>query len=717
MSSDHTPTPDDLPTGERLQKVMAAAGVASRRVSEDLIAAGRVTVNGKVVTEAGRRIDPDTDKVVVDGTAVQLDTTRRYVMLNKPVGVVSTLSDENGRPDLTQFTSDYEERLFNVGRLDVETSGLLLLTNDGELAHVLAHPSFGVTKTYIAKVRGVVTPAVLTQLLSGVDLDDGPIAADRAALVGGGAGLSRSADSSLIEITLHSGRNRIVRRMLEAVGHPVIDLVRRSFGPLHLGTLKVGHMRSLNKAELGAILTISRDASPSPRVDAAPTIESPDAPVDEADVVEVALDEDEVEKEYYDEDDQEYDPETDARDARRQVPGAGPRAGVGKGEAPTSRRAEVRRQQAGRREQRDDRGGRPERAARDDRGDRGDRGGYAAREDRGGYAPRADRPGSGARGGYQGRDDRGGYQGRDDRGGRPERGGYQGRDDRGGYQGRDDRGGRPERGGYQGRDERGGRPERGGYQGRDDRGGRPERGGYQGRDDRGARPERGGFVSRDDRGARPDRGGYVSRDDRGGRPERGGYQGRDDRGGRPERGGDRPLSPGEERAAGYPNRDLPKDPRTGRPSGVRAGGPGRGGREDRSARDRDDRGGFVGRDDRSGRPERGGYQGRDDRGGRPERGGFVGRDDRGGRPERGGYQGRDDRGGRPERGGFQGRDDRGGRPDRGGFQGRDDRGGRPERGGFQGRDDRGGRPERGGDRPFRGRPDDGGRGPRGGGRS
>jgi pseudouridine synthase len=698
MSSDPTTTPDDdLPTGERLQKVMAAAGVASRRVSEDLIAAGRVTVNGVVVTEAGRRIDPEKDKVVVDGSAVQLDTTRRYVMLNKPVGVVSTLSDENGRPDLTQFTSDFEERLFNVGRLDVETSGLLLLTNDGELAHVLAHPSFGVTKTYIAKVRGVVTPAVLTQLLSGVDLDDGPIAADKAALVGGGAGLSRSADSSLVEITLHSGRNRIVRRMLEEVGHPVIDLVRRSFGPLHLGTLKVGHVRSLNKAELGAILTISRDASPSPRVDAAPTIESPDAPVDEADVVEVALDEDEVEKEFYDEDDDEYDPSTDARDARRRVPGAGPRAGVGKGDAPTSRRAEVRREQAGRREQGGDRGGRPvrdDRAGRPTRDDRGDRGGYAAREDRGGYAPRADRPGSGARGGAPrddrgGRPERGGYQGRD------ERGGYQGRDERGGYQGRDDRGGRPERGGYQGRDERGGRPERGGYQGRDDRGARPERGGYQGRDDRGGRPERGGYQGRDDRGGRPERGGFVSRDDRGGRPERGGFVSRDERGA--PRGGDRPLSPGEERAAGYPNRDLPKDPRTGRPSGVRAGGPGRGGREDRSARD--DRGGYQGRDDRGAR---------DDRGGRPERGGYQGRDDRGGRPERGGYQGRDDRGGRPERGGYQGRDDRGAR---------DDRGGRPERGGYQGRDDRGGRPERGGDRPFRGRPDDGGRGPRGGGRS
>ncbi|ROS62668.1 pseudouridine synthase [Frigoribacterium sp. PhB160] len=755
MPADTTPTTgDDLPSGERLQKVMAAAGVASRRVSEDLIAAGRVTVNGKVVTEAGRRIDPDVDKVVVDGTAVQLDTTRRYVMLNKPVGVVSTLSDENGRPDLTQFTSDFEERLFNVGRLDVETSGLLLLTNDGELAHVLAHPSFGVTKTYIAKVRGVITPTVLAQLLSGVELDDGPIAADRASLVGGGAGLSRTNDSSLIEITLHSGRNRIVRRMLEAVGHPVIDLVRRSFGPLHLGTLKVGHMRSLNKTELGAILTISRDATAVPRVDAIPTTESADAPVDEADVVEVALDETEVEKEYYDEDDDEFDPDTDARDAKRR---RGPSGFKGDAAAPASRRAEVRREQAGRREQRTGfdapRGGARGGAGRDDRSaSRPERGGYQGRDDR-----RDDRgAGRPERGGYQGRDDRrddrggapsrGGYQGRDDRGGAPSRGGYQGRDDR-----RDDRGaGRPERGGYQGRDDRGGAPSRGGYQGRDDRGGAPSRGGYQGRDDRrddrgAGRPERGGYQGRDDR--RDDRGGYVSRDDRGGRPERGGYVSRDDRGSAP-RGGDRPLTPGEERAAGYPNRDANKDPRTGRTSGVRAGGAARNGYPTRprpeGGDDREQRGGYQGRDDRGGAPSRGGYQGRDDRrddrGGAPSRGGYQGRDDRGGAPSRGGYQGRDDRGGAPSRGGYQGRDDRGGAPSRGGYQGRDDRGGAPSRGGYQGRDDRrddrGGAPsrggyqgrddrggrddrrdERGGDRPWRPRPDDGGRGPRGGGRS
>lgn len=240
--------------GERLQKVMAAAGVASRRVSEDMIVAGRVTVNGQVVTELGRRVDPATDRVAVDGTAVQLDTSRRYVMLNKPVGVVSSMRDEQGRPDLTRFTADYPDRLFNVGRLDAETSGLLILTNDGELAHVLAHPSFGVTKTYIARVRGTVTPQTIGRLTKGVELEDGPIAADKARLLQSRSG----GGDSLVELTLHSGRNRIVRRMMAEVGHPVIELVRRQFGPLHLGTLKVGAMRDLTKEELGALLTISR---------------------------------------------------------------------------------------------------------------------------------------------------------------------------------------------------------------------------------------------------------------------------------------------------------------------------------------------------------------------------------------------------------------------------------------------------------------------------
>jgi pseudouridine synthase len=238
--------------GVRLQKVLANAGVASRRVSEQLIADGRVRVNGEVVTELGSRIDPAVDLVDVDGTAIQLDGSKRYVMLNKPTGVVSSMKDDRGKPDLRRFTDAFPERLYNVGRLDAETSGLLVLTNDGDLAHVLAHPSFGVTKVYIAKVDGRVTPQTIAKLTRGIELDDGPIAADKARL------LDVSGETSLVELTLHSGRNRIVRRMMAVVGHPVVELVRRQFGPLHLGTLPAGRTRELTTVERGALLTLSR---------------------------------------------------------------------------------------------------------------------------------------------------------------------------------------------------------------------------------------------------------------------------------------------------------------------------------------------------------------------------------------------------------------------------------------------------------------------------
>lgn len=253
----------------RLQKALAHAGVASRRACEALITRGRVEVNGEVVHELGTRIDPESDEVRVDGVVVQLDVSKRYFVLNKPRGVVSTMSDEQGRPDLSEYargveaeheadvdgSSDGSLRLYNVGRLDTDTSGLLVLTNDGELAHRLAHPSFGVQKTYIAKVRGRVTAATIQRLKDGIELSDGPIHADAAKLLPGG----RSGAHSLVEITLHSGRNRIVRRMLANVGHPVVELVRRQFGPLHLGTMRIGELRELSAAERGALLSVVRD--------------------------------------------------------------------------------------------------------------------------------------------------------------------------------------------------------------------------------------------------------------------------------------------------------------------------------------------------------------------------------------------------------------------------------------------------------------------------
>ena len=239
----------------RLQKVLANAGVASRRVAEDLIVEGRVRVNGEVVTELGSRIDPEDDLVDVDGTAIQLDQSKRYVMLNKPTGVVSSMNDDRGRPDLRDFTKDWEERLYNVGRLDADTSGLLVLTNDGELAHVLAHPSFGVTKVYIAKVEGKSRAADHPAAHEGHRARGRP---DRGRQGAAARRLGRAAASSLVELTLHSGRNRIVRRMMAEVGHPVVELVRRQFGPLHLGTLPAGSARELTKVERGALLTLAR---------------------------------------------------------------------------------------------------------------------------------------------------------------------------------------------------------------------------------------------------------------------------------------------------------------------------------------------------------------------------------------------------------------------------------------------------------------------------
>ena len=240
-----TSTPDSSEV--RLQKALANAGVASRRACEDLIVKGQVKVNGKLVTELGSRINPETDTVTVRGVHVQLDTSRVYLALNKPAGVISSMQDEEGRPDLSQFVLDFG-RVYNVGRLDAETTGLLLLTNDGDLAHKLAHPSFGVEKTYVAKVFGTVTSTTIKRLLDGFELEDGFIKADSARVIDSKSG------HSLVELVLHSGRNRIVRRMLDHVGHPVVGLVRKQFGPIHLSTLKLGAVRHLSKLEVGALL-------------------------------------------------------------------------------------------------------------------------------------------------------------------------------------------------------------------------------------------------------------------------------------------------------------------------------------------------------------------------------------------------------------------------------------------------------------------------------
>ena len=239
------------PSGERLQKVLSRAGVASRRQVEQFLLAGRITVNGEVVTELGRRVNASTDVVSLDGRVLQLDVERRYVMVNKPPKMVTSMSDDKGRRDLGEFVEEIGERLFPVGRLDYDTTGLLLLTNDGDAAQVLAHPSFGVEKNYVATVRGGVASKTLQKMKTGVDLDDGPIAVDHAMVVGEPRG-----GQTILEITLHSGRNRIVRRLCEALGHPVVTLHRRRFGPFHLGGLKLGAWRDLTAEERHQLATL-----------------------------------------------------------------------------------------------------------------------------------------------------------------------------------------------------------------------------------------------------------------------------------------------------------------------------------------------------------------------------------------------------------------------------------------------------------------------------
>jgi 23S rRNA pseudouridine2605 synthase len=237
----------DPPSSEgiRLQKVLAQAGIASRRRSEQLMAEGHVEVNGEIVTQMGARVDPTVDVIRVDGRRLPPRTDHAYLLLNKPRGVVTSMSDERGRPDLTSLLADRPERLFHVGRLDTDTSGLLIVTNDGDLAHRLAHPSFEVTKTYVALVEGDVPDALATRLRDGIELDDGPAQVDRFRVK------DRSRGRSLVELELHMGRNRIVRRILDAVGHPVVELTRTAFGPLRLGGLAVGTTRELSRDEIG----------------------------------------------------------------------------------------------------------------------------------------------------------------------------------------------------------------------------------------------------------------------------------------------------------------------------------------------------------------------------------------------------------------------------------------------------------------------------------
>lgn len=227
--------------GERLQKVLARVGIGSRRVCEDLISDGVVTVNGEVA-ELGRRVDVNCDEVAVRGVIIGVRPGLVHLLLHKPAGVVTTADDPQGRPTVLDFVPA-DPRVFPVGRLDMETEGLLLMTNDGDLAHRLTHPSFGVEKEYVAHIEGEPTRGALRMLREGVDLDDGRTAPAKATMVGPG----------VLRLTIHEGRNRQVRRMCEAIGHPVKRLIRTRIGPLADRKLKPGQWRELTGDELRSL--------------------------------------------------------------------------------------------------------------------------------------------------------------------------------------------------------------------------------------------------------------------------------------------------------------------------------------------------------------------------------------------------------------------------------------------------------------------------------
>jgi 23S rRNA pseudouridine2605 synthase len=247
QDDDDRDTLTDVPDGIRLQKVLADVGIGSRRHCEELIGAGRVEVDGQTVRRFGARVDPEHQVIKVDGKRIPAKPGLVYLAFNKPPKVLTAMSDDRGRKTVADYLGDRSERLFHIGRLDYDTEGLMLLTNDGELAHRLAHPSFEVAKTYLAEVTGPVPKDLGRRLQTGIELDDGVAVADRFRVI------DRSGNRALVEITLHEGRKHIVRRMLAETGHPVSRLVRTDVGPIRLGTLKPGASRDLTTREIGEL--------------------------------------------------------------------------------------------------------------------------------------------------------------------------------------------------------------------------------------------------------------------------------------------------------------------------------------------------------------------------------------------------------------------------------------------------------------------------------
>jgi len=237
---------------ERLQKIIAAAGICSRRAAEELILAGKVQVNDRVVRQLGTRADTGRDEIRIDGRLITTEVERVYLMLNKPAGYVTTLKDPEGRPVVTDLVRDVGQRVYPVGRLDYDSEGLLILTNDGAFAERVQHPRYEIPRTYLAKVRGRVTRKELQSLLKGIELEDGPFTVD---------GIQEekfNEKSQWLRVTISEGRNRIIRRAMEALGHPVARLIRVSLGSLELGSLKPGEHRQLRRKEVEGLLRPQR---------------------------------------------------------------------------------------------------------------------------------------------------------------------------------------------------------------------------------------------------------------------------------------------------------------------------------------------------------------------------------------------------------------------------------------------------------------------------
>jgi 23S rRNA pseudouridine2605 synthase len=248
----------DIASGAvRLNRFLAQAGVASRRHADELIAAGRVSINGKAIRELGTLVEPGSE-VRVDGTPVAPPAEPTYLLMNKPLGVVTTMRDPQGRRTVAELVVG-RARVFPVGRLDYNTAGALLLTDDGELAHRLLHPGFGVDKTYRAEIAGRLSPDEVRRLMEGISLEDGRAAGAKIRV------LAVKRDRCAVDVTIHEGRNRQVRRMFETIGHPILALTRTRFGPLRLGSLPAGHVRALTEKEVEALQRHRRPPAQSPR--------------------------------------------------------------------------------------------------------------------------------------------------------------------------------------------------------------------------------------------------------------------------------------------------------------------------------------------------------------------------------------------------------------------------------------------------------------------